>query len=524
MHFRTLLAAAATAVVGGLVSSACGLNQEGVPPLRDAIAFPGAALIDPAGRWLYVANSNSDLRYNDGTLVAVDLTHIDPVRRQQTGRTWDLCPEVGYVHHHSDPDAQFCCWDLLDRTILNCDERDFIPSGSTVRIGSFASALTWQTPLCAESAPPSTMRPCANAACTHADPGNPGTPALNDGRLYINVRGNSSVTYVDVARPDDGGPVRFSCGGSTLDFPECDKAHQINHVDDTSIVSMGTDDGVFLPDEPYAMAIDEVRQLLYVGHLRGDTTRPGSGGISLFDVSQSVPAYVGPFGSIFPSDALGLFGVTSLNKHDLRGGDNGQVFVTSRYLPRVGSIIPTNVFGSCTVTQAAVLSTGDAFDTTLGGAEVRGIQFVDDAQRAWVLQRVPPALIGFDLGLDPAGAGRFSPSEVLETCSSPTFLQAHDAGGAGARLFVTCFETGQVYVVDPYLGRITGTIDVGRGPAGLVFGAGPGQDPATDGAVGTRAYVVGFGDNNVSVVDLEPGSPTEYHVIMRLGFPSTVPR
>jgi hypothetical protein len=38
------------------------------------------------------------------------------------------------------------------------------------------------------------------------------------------------------------------------------------------------------------------------------------------------------------------------------------------------------------------------------------------------------------------------------------------------------------------------------------------------------AYVVGFGDNNISVVDLDPTSPTEYHVIQRIGFPSTVPR
>jgi hypothetical protein len=36
--------------------------------------------------------------------------------------------------------------------------------------------------------------------------------------------------------------------------------------------------------------------------------------------------------------------------------------------------------------------------------------------------------------------------------------------------------------------------------------------------------VVGFGDNNISVVDLEPGSATEYHVIQRIGYPSTVPR
>ena len=41
---------------------------------------------------------------------------------------------------------------------------------------------------------------------------------------------------------------------------------------------------------------------------------------------------------------------------------------------------------------------------------------------------------------------------------------------------------------------------------------------------GNRAYVVGFGSNNVSVVDLDPTSATRYHVIQRIGFPSAVPR
>jgi hypothetical protein len=35
---------------------------------------------------------------------------------------------------------------------------------------------------------------------------------------------------------------------------------------------------------------------------------------------------------------------------------------------------------------------------------------------------------------------------------------------------------------------------------------------------------VNFGDNGVAVIDLDPDSPTEYHVIQRLGFPRTTPR
>jgi DNA-binding beta-propeller fold protein YncE len=59
------------------------------------------------------------------------------------------------------------------------------------------------------------------------------------------------------------------------------------------------------------------------------------------------------------------------------------------------------------------------------------------------------------------------------------------------------------------------TFAVGRGPSGLVFDNTHGREVA---------YVVGFGDNNISVIDLVPGSPTEYHMIQRIGFQRTAPR
>ena len=61
--------------------------------------------------------------------------------------------------------------------------------------------------------------------------------------------------------------------------------------------------------------------------------------------------------------------------------------------------------------------------------------------------------------------------------------------------------------------RLVKTFLVGRGPAGLVF------DTARP-----LAYVLDFSDNNVSVLDLAPGSPTEYHVVQRIGFPRVTPR
>lgn len=511
---------------GGLLS-ACGLNQEGVPPRKDSITFPASVVVDPAGKWLYVATSNSDLRYNDGTLLAVS---VDNLERQRT-KQWNDCPKVNYVRPYSDPDGDFCCWDRLDRNLLLCDERAMVLPDATVRIGSFAAGMVWQ-PLCPGSRLPADSR----GACTpHGECNDPVHAA--DGRLFIGIRGNTSVTFVDVTHSADG-LVRFDCGGSGT-MPECDPAHRLT---DTSTAVQGTEQSpVNLPDEPYALALDEPRQLLYAGHLKGDITRPGSGGVSLFDVAQhgehARPVYLGPSPSPFPSDANGLFGVTSLMSHQLTpDSPAGEMFVTSRYLPRVAAIAPTQPSLGCTdavtLTEIAIVGSSDGFDTTVAGTETRGVRFLSDplngTTQAFVLQRTPPALIAFNVGADAERRVRVTPSNVLETCSSPTFLDMHNPGGQGWELYVTCFETGQLYVFDPYVPRLKRVVDVGRGPAGLAFAPGPFDADGNDLHQSTRAYVVGFSESTIGVLDLDPASAndTQYHVVMRVGFPipNTEPR
>ena len=52
-------------------------------------------------------------------------------------------------------------------------------------------------------------------------------------------------------------------------------------------------------------------------------------------------------------------------------------------------------------------------------------------------------------------------------------------------------------------------IETGNGPTDLTFSP---TDPNV-------AFVASYADNNVSVIDIEPGSPTRYMVVQRLGFP-----
>ena len=121
------------------------------------------------------------------------------------------------------------------------------------------------------------------------------------------------------------------------------------------------------------------------------------------------------------------------------------------------------------------------------------------------LQRSPPALIGFT---------RDTPTDILETCSSPTFLDQHDSG-VGERLFVTCFADGEIYVFDPAVPRLVKTFPVGRGPVG----PGVRRQPRPQRRLRRSASATTTSRSSTS----QPGSPTEYHVIQRIGFPRVDP-
>jgi hypothetical protein len=521
------------AVLVPLGASTCALNQQGVPPPLDRISFPASAYADPDGRWLYVANSNADLRFNNGTLVALDL---DAAAADRSAK-WQVCPGADYVRADSDPAP--CCWDYLDHSILDCDERKYIPQDSTIEIGSFSAGMAFQAftePKCPVVPNPPLPNLATPDAINEAMPQDrhdcnthcPGDSL--DGRLFIGVRGDSSLTYVDTTRVAD--PML----GTRPLFSTCPDLGPISACRVSSMpgpVGLATTESTPavtpVPDEPYALALNASQDLLYIGHLRGDVNHPNTGGISLFDVSRAtselspkvnVPVYIGSSGGLFPADGNGNFGVTSLT---LRGD---QVYASSRYTASAVNVIPSldalNAT-SCTSPQdpaTITLSPGsDVYLSPLVGAEIRGIEFLAN-NRAFVLQRTPPALVGFDMSNADTVFPNF-PSDILETCTSPTFLQSYDTG-EGMRLYVTCFDAGQIYVFDPSVPRLVTVIDSGRGPAGLAF-APRVQNPKAP--VGQQlAFIVGFTLNDIAVLDLTPGSDTQYHVIQRFGFPSLVPR
>lgn len=486
-----------------LAIAGCGIGDSGIAPPVDRVFLPAGMLVDPSGDWLYVVNSNSDLRYNAGTVTALDLRKAAADRATPPV---DVCPPGRFRRDENFP-PDYCCRDSLDARIYNCSERDYIctrrDSGGrclespTVRTGSFGGTMVAQSYVSEGR----TMR-----------------------RLFVAVRAEPSITFIDAEVSAERVVLRCSDDGD-----EGEPGRTASCEDEWKIEQRGLgSDATLLPEEPHALALDEVKGVLYVGHLGSlASNTPSLGGVSVLDVCAPAsgvrPRLVSIAETIFPGRPFQ--GVTSLTLTN----PDGPLFATARLTANVAELslrgagqgpceqaVPAGTFRDLTL----VSSSGFVSAAFLPfGLDLRGFLLSGDGRRGFVLHRNnpqvrsqdPSAVVVLDRTPDLRGEPVNRPSDIVEVCNGPTEMKLHDAG-RGPHLFVTCFEGGQVYVVDPALPAVVGIVEVGRGPSTLVFSP---TDP-------TVAYVAGFADNSIAVLDLRPGSSTEYRVVQRLGFPHVI--
>lgn len=474
-----------------ILIGACSFGESGVAPPSDRLFFPAGVAVDPDGAWLYVVNSNSDLRFNAGTVAALDLRKA---AEDRASTTWSSCPRNTYVPGRDEVPARFCCRNFVDARTIDCDERGYVDPTATVRIGSFGGTVLAQR-----------------------------TPAGGGvRRLFVAVRAEPSITFVDGLVGADH--VRLRCTTADQDNLFCDDAWRVKQGGPDPL------NPIKLPEEPYGMTLDPVLGVLYVAHLNTATTTGSTpGGVSVIDTCAphgEPPRLLTVDTQVFPS--LGLQAATTVTPI-APGKPDAPLYATSRWSADVAELRLTGLAPTdCTRADAPPRDTsgvdlvpGVGFYASAFSArtsDLRGLLFSADGTRAWVLNRqyensrtgdfTPPALLAVDRTPGAQGQPVNRTTNVLEVCRGPTRMREHDAG-RGPRLYVNCFEGGQIYVVDPALFEAEAIIEAGHGPAEIVFSP---SDP-------TVAYVAGFADNVVSVLDLKPGSATEYRVVQHLGFP-----
>ena len=445
-----------------LLICGCTASASEVEPPQNQFFFPTGMAISPDDSVLFVANGNSELRYDSGSIAAVDLAAID-----QTISDWTTMQAA----------ASGCNQDTDHRETLVCDEAPYIIPGAGARIGNFATDIAVQTT-------------------------NPG-----ELRLIVPTRGDPSITWLDW----DG--TKLNCSASGDSFPLCDDPHRLTFVGNVSSQTQsGCDPSqnpactTLLADEPFNAFADPVGQYALVTHLTtGSVTlidSPIGGNATIADVLTNL---------FLPDPLTGIRGATGIAGRT-PGSTNDIVYVGSRSEDRIQQL----TVGRPVNGAPPYLVPGNYFflvqfgNNAGGSSDTRGMAFSPSGDRMYLINRNPASLQIYDTSLGRDGFPADQGVGATSICRDASTLAVMDPGD-GERAYVTCFQDGQIWVVDPRgTSTVEDIIDVGRGPYAIV--AAPTRK---------KIYVSNFLEETIAVIDVDATSPMRNRVVMRVGLPDT---
>lgn len=430
-----------SAVACVISAAACTASSEDVRPPEAELFFPTGLAMSPDDRVLFALSANSDLRYDSGTINAIDVELVHAAVLAARGGTTDPA----------------CTSDLDTPGAIECDEAPFTIGGAGVRVGNFASSLAVQD------------------------------KSGGNLRLLVPVRGDPSVTWIEW----DAASRQLSCGGGA-GFELCSDEHRLTRM---------REDGDLpeLADEPYDIAVDSVAEVAVVTHLRSGTAT------LVHSPAAGTPVLADALGGLFAGNTNALPGATGVAGR--LDGDRNIFYVQSRTEDRIQMLTVAHQDGSLPF----LVPSSYFFLNGVGGAggassDSRGVVFDATGDRAYMINRSPPSLMIYDTSLDPSGVPYNRLAGVSDVCREASSLAVAD-GGIGERAFVSCFNSGEVYVIDPRgASSVESVISVGRAPFAMV-------------AAESRQllFVSTFLEDSVAVIDLDPTSSTFYRVVMRIG-------
>jgi DNA-binding beta-propeller fold protein YncE len=309
--------------------------------------------------------------------------------------------------------------------------------------------------------------------------------------LIIPTRGDPSIAWADF----DG--ERLSCRAGAEGHEQCDDDHRLSFVQNDA-------DNVSIFDEPFGAFADSAGQFAIVTHLT-------SGAVTLIDSPRDGNAVVTDIvAGVFAADPnTGLRGATGVAGRTPNAADD-IIYVGSRSEDRIQTFtVARPVNGASPFLLTGNYFFLDAVGNTNGqSVDTRGMAFSGSGERLYLVNRRPPSLQIYDTSLGPTGFPRNHALGAVDICRQASTLSIADAGD-GERIFVSCFQDGQIYIINPEAGGSTDDIvTVGRGPYTVV--ASPSRK---------RLYITNFLEDTVAVLDIEPGSKTRNRVVLRIGEP-----
>lgn len=485
----------------GVLASGCTASAEAVRPPQDQLFFPTGLAVGrdtnaQTGQVLFVVNSNSELRFDSGSIDVIDLDLVQKAIEAWAPIPNPICsaplPPGMPPPAYCTPAPGTCHRDPDHRETLACDDAgQFMRPGAAVRIGNFATDIAVQN-------------------------------FADKVRVVVPTRGDPSIAWADY----DISTRILSCTAGSGSFALCDDAHRLSNV-------ASDPNNPPIPDEPFGVFADPGLPgpdntypdgFAVVTHLTtGAVTlinSPGAGNAQVADVRSGLFA-IDP--TIGQSGATGVAGRP-------QGVDGEIVYVGSRTDHRIQTFtIGRPVNNTPPYLLANDFFFLDAVGTSTGGStDTRGMQFSQSGDRMYVVNRQPPTLQIFDTSLGPNGFPRNAASGASDICRQASTLAVLDAG-AGERAYVTCFADGQIYVVDPNgSSQVEDIITVGRGPYSVVAATYQAKSPPGDPSPSdpppitlTRSllFVSNFLEDTIAVVDVTPTLATRDRVVLRIGKP-----
>lgn len=476
--------------------SGCFGPSDGVAVPVDDIYFPVGLAFDEGKKHLFVVSSDFDLQYNAGAIQSYDVSRIADelpvlceVDRDGNEVPGGLCPPPGATSPCIEGER------IASQRLLfpgRCNP--VTPSKykiDSVKIGAFATD-----------------------AVLRSWPANEPSPTGATARLFVPVRGDSTLHWLDITAEG-----KMECGQAGNDGT-CDDPHRAGDqpTDNTR--------GIKLNAEPFAIDASE----------RGDTivvTNQTTGTASLFVNRWAEAAPSLQFALSSDRIPRRPVGIAALPSPASMGGTDGDTFLMTfrdsaqvrliRYQPDGDSNpwrpflvdgggvgITANSVGSDSRGVAVDASARKDAEARCSGDEACLEQAALVPLDVYVANRAPSSLL-VGRTRPPQEYPYFYDSIPLTTGPSLVTLGKvkNAAGELERRVFVACFDSRRVFVYDPVRARMEAEIFTGRGPHSMVV-------DETRGLL----FVAHFTDSYLGVYSLDLSHPDTYgSMLATLGAP-----
>ncbi|MCB9591380.1 MAG: hypothetical protein H6719_01500 [Sandaracinaceae bacterium] len=408
MHVRVSLA-----LLASIGAAACNFSQAGLDPTPTTMNFPIAIELfqpDPAAAdasHLFVVNSNFDLRFNTGSVQAIDLARVNDLLASECGGGGEDC--------------------VLDRlTFIDDNRADMHPVIlDEVGLGSHADGLALR---------PSDQR-----------------------RLYFPVRSTRDLTSIDFD-PASG----FTCDQSyraevepgtarwdAADIPRCSDAHRVTRRE-----AVANERELDLTGDPVAVAVVPSLDVgsTEVGDFLLMALRDGRVALFLDDGSGASPELL-HIADGFPNNLVTL-------TMEPGTGVGWLTAVGTNEIARVGIVVDSGTPSRSFVYDGGRLRLGGIDD----GQDSRDIQFHPQRpDTAFILSRRPESVIEVDLQRRGLTNMDFGLRAVFEVGRGPSRLVTTVIDG---RTFVlaSCFDAQRLFIIDAEVGALVAVVGGFSGP------------------------------------------------------------